>query len=435
MPDSLAWEEVLSLINENIRKIVLSNGVRILLERIPHVRSASLGVFVDVGSRNESATESGMTHFIEHMLFKGTHKFNSIELSNEINRIGGNVNAWTTQEQVAVTAKVVDEHLARAIDLVFDMFQNSIFPPEEIERERNVILEEVKMYDDTPDELVIDLFMDSLYADTPLGQPILGSPDNIRRFGQTDISNYIKSQFSLDRVVVAVAGHMDLRRVEPQLRRLFERLEFPTGPSQPVPAAPPAFKSKNITRRLEQVHFCLGTMAPSRRDDDRFPFALLNTILGGGASSRIFQEVREKRGLAYSIGSFDIQFKDSGCFVISGGTSPRNSAKVVDLCLEEVRKIYSHEVTADELDMAREQLKSGVLLSMESSSSRMNRLAEGEIYHGHFMPVNEVLDRVKRVSLDDVRSVAEKYLKEKPAAFASIAPDKKLDRYLQNLAF
>lgn len=423
------------MINENIRKIVLSNGVRILLERIPHVRSASLGVFVDVGSRNESPTENGMTHFIEHMLFKGTQKFNSIELSQEINRIGGNVNAWTTQEQVAVTAKVVDEHLARAIDLVFDMFQNSIFPPDEIERERNVILEEVKMYDDTPDELVIDLFMDSLYAGTALGQPILGSPDNIRRFGPADISNYINAQFSLDRVVVAVAGHLDLRRVEPQLKRLFERLHFPAKPSQPVSPAPPSFKSQNLTRRLEQVHFCMGSTGPSRRDDDRFAFALLNTILGGGASARIFQEVREKRGLAYSIGSFDMLFKDSGCFVISGGTSPRNSAKVVDLCLKEVRKIYSEEVTADELDMAKEQLKSGMLLSMESSGSRMNRLAETEIYHGSFMPVNEVLDRVKRVTVEDVRRVAEKYLKDKPAAFSSIAPDKKLDKYLQNLAF
>jgi predicted Zn-dependent peptidase len=423
------------LTTENIRKIVLSNGIRIVLERIPYVRSASIGVFVDVGSRNETRAESGLTHFIEHMLFKGTGKYNSMELSQEINRVGGNVNAWTTQEQVAITAKVVDEHLARAIDLVHDMFLNSIFAAEEIERERNVILEEVKMYDDTPDELVVDVFMDNLFAGNPLGQPILGSPDNIRRFSRDDIRTYIGKEFSPDRVVISIAGNFDLRRVEPHLRRLFENVTAQNPAPNPVVSPAPAFKSQNIDRKLKQVHFCMGTTGPSRRDDERFAFAILNTVLGGGASSRIFQEVREKRGLAYSIGSFDILFKDGGCFAISGGTSPRNSAKVVDLCLQQVREVYSTDISQDELEMAKEQLKSGILLSMESSSSRMNRLAECEIYHGHYVPVNLVLERVNSISIDDVRHVAEKYLKDKPVTFAGVAPEKKFDQYLEKLAF
>lgn len=423
------------MITENTRKIVLSNGIRIVLERIPYVRSASLGVYMDVGSRNELPTESGLTHFIEHMLFKGTRKFNSIELNHEINRIGGNVNAWTTQEHVAVTAKVVDEHLARAIDLIYDMFQNSVFEPKEIERERNVILEEIKMYDDTPDELVVDVYMDNLFAGNPLGQPILGSPDNIKRFERDHISEFIRKEFSPDRLVIAIAGHFDLRRVEPQLRRLFETVAPADATPNPPVAPAAAFKSQNISRKLEQVHFCMGTTGPSRRDEDRFAFAIMNTILGGGASSRVFQEVREKRGLAYSIGSFDILFKDSGSFAVSGGTSSRNAAKVVDICLEQVRLMYMQNISQDELEMAKEQLKSGILLGMESSSNRMSRLAENEIYHGTYQPIDGVLERVRRVTIDDVKAVAEKYLKDSPVTFAGIAPEKKFDAYLQGVSF
>jgi predicted Zn-dependent peptidase len=421
--------------NENIRKIVLSNGVRIVLERIPYVRSASLGLYMDVGSRNETIPESGLTHFVEHMLFKGTQKFDALQLSQEINRIGGNVNAWTTQENVALTAKVVDEHIGRAIDLIFEMYHQSVFAPEEIERERNVILEEVKMYDDTPDELVVDVFMDNLFAGNPLGQPILGSPENIRRFNREDLRQFIGKEFSPDRLVIAIAGNFDLRRVEPQLRRLFETLVGPGAVHNPLVSPVAAFKSSNIDRKLEQVHFCLGTTGPSRTSDDRFAFSILSTVLGGGASSRIFQEVREKRGLAYSIGSFDVMFKDSGCFAISGGTSPRNAAKVVDICLEQVKKAYAENISIDELESAKEQIKSSVLLGMESSSYRMSRLAESELNFGHFIPVDRVLERVNDVTIENVRAVAEKYLREKPVTFAGVAPEKKFDPYLQNIAF
>ncbi len=420
---------------ESIRKIVLSNGIRIVLERIPYVRSASLGLYMDVGSRNETTTESGLTHFIEHMFFKGTDKYNPVQLSQEINRIGGNVNAWTTQENVVLTAKVVDEHIGRAIDLLHDMYRNSIFAADEIDRERNVILEEVKMYDDTPDELVVDVFMDKLYAGNPLGQPILGSPENIQRFCREDLQNFVGKEFSPSRLVIAIAGNFDLRRVEPHLRRLFESVPAPDSEQNPLVPPAPAFQSHNIDRKLKQVHFCMGTTGPSRGNDDRFPFAILNTILGGGASSRIFQEVREKRGLAYSIGSFDVLFKDSGCFAVSGGTSPRNAAKVVDICLEQVKLAYSADITQDELESAKEQLKSGILLGMESSSNRMSRLAESELNHGRFIPVNDVLERVQKITINEVRHVAEKYLKDKPVTFAGIAPEKKFEPYLQKIAF
>lgn len=424
------------MITENIRKIVLDNGVRILFERIPYLRSASIGVYFDVGSRNETTTESGMTHFIEHMLFKGTQRFDALTLSQEINRVGGNVNAWTTQEHVAVTAKVVDEHIARTIELLFDMVNDSIFAPEEIDRERNVILEEVKMYDDTPDELVIDVFMDQLYEGNALGQPILGSTANIERFNREELCAYARRELSTDRMVVAIAGNFDLRRVEPQLRRLFGSIA-PTTPAahNPVATPRPAYRSRNINRRLEQVYFCLGGDAPHRTSEDRFAFTLLNTIVGAGGSSRIFHEVREKRGLAYSIGTFDVMFKDCGCFAVSGGTSPANVGKVVDLSLAEVKRAYTEPVSADELESAREQVKSSILLGMESSSYRMSRLAETEITFGEYVPLNTALDRYRNVTIDDVRTVAEKYLRDKEVTFASVAPDKKVEKYLTGMRF
>jgi predicted Zn-dependent peptidase len=420
---------------ENIRKIVLPNGVRIVLERIPYVRSASVGLWIDVGSRNEQEPEGGLTHFIEHMFFKGTSTKNAFQLSNEMNFIGGNVNAFTTQENICISAKVVDEHLSRAIDLLYEMYRDSVFDPQEIERERNVILEEVKMYDDTPDELVIDVFMDHLYAGNPLGRPILGLPENIRTFQRGDLQKFVTKEFAPDRLVISIAGNFDLRRVEPQLRRLFDPISPNGWERNPIVHPSPAYQSFNVDRKLSQVHFCMGTDAPDRTNDDRFAFAILNTILGGGTSSRIFQEVREKRGLAYSIGSFDISFKDSGCFAISGGSGPRNITKVLDLCLAEVKRIYTEPVDEEEVLSAKEQIKSSIVLGMENSSNRMSRLAECEIYFNEYVPVDYVLNRVKAVTVDDVHRVAEKYLKDRPVSFASIGPEKKFEPYLAGMAF
>lgn len=420
---------------ESIKKIVLPNGLRILLERIPYVRSASVGVWLDVGSRNESEPEGGLSHFIEHMFFKGTRAKNALQLSNEMNWIGGNFNAFTTHENVCISAKVVDEHLSRAIDLLSEMFLDSAFAPEEIDRERNVILEEVKMYDDTPDELVFDLFMKYMYADNSLGRPILGTPENIHVFKQSDICRYVGKEFAPDRVVVSIAGNFDLRRIEPQLRRIFEPINPNGWERNQVHAPTPTFKSHNEDRKLEQVHFCMGTEAPTRSSDERFAFAVLNTVLGGGTSSRIFQEVREKRGLAYSIGSFDMSFKDSGCFTISGGSSPRHIQKVLKICLDEVKKIYQEDITEQELDNAKQQIKTSVILGMENSSTRMSRLAETEIYFGDYITMDQVISRVEGVTTSDVREIAERYLKDKQITFASIGPEKKFEPYLGGLTF
>lgn len=420
---------------EQIQKIVLPNGVRILLERIPHLRSASVGIWLDVGSRNETESESGLSHFIEHMLFKGTSTHSALQLSHEMNLLGGNFNAFTSQENLCLNAKVIDEHVGAAIDLLAEMLLDSVYDEGEIERERNVILEEVKMYDDTPDEHVIDIFMDHFYAGNPLGRPILGPPENIRRFSRQDIRRFASREFAPDRIVIAIAGSFDPAAIEARLRRLFEPVSPNGHERNPVVAPSPAYRSHNVEKKLAQVHFCMGTDGPARTSDDRFAFAVMSTILGGGSSSRIFQEVREKRGLAYSIGSMDFAFKDTGCFTVSGGTGPRNAQRVVCLCLDEVKKIYREAVTEEELASAREQIRSGMLLGMESSSSRMSRMAECELYFGEYIPVEYSVRRIMEVTRDDVQRVAEKYLKDRPVTFASIGPEKKFEPYLCGLAF
>jgi predicted Zn-dependent peptidase len=420
---------------ESIKRIVLSNGVRILLERIPYVRSASIGLWLDVGSRNEIDPEAGLSHFIEHMFFKGTKTKNAYQLSNDMNCIGGNVNAFTTQENICLTAKVVDEHLSHAIDLLSEIYLDSAFDPLEIDRERNVILEEVKMYDDTPDELVVDHFMNHLYAENPLGRPILGPPENIHAFAQNDIWRFISKEFAPDRIIISIAGNFDMRRIEPQLRRIFEGIS-PNGRERNQLLSPaPTYRSFNEDRRLEQVHFCMGTDAPSRTSDERFAFSVMNTVLGGGTSSRIFQEVREKQGLAYNIGTFDLSFKDVGCFAVTGGTSPRNIGKVIRICLDEVRRMYVDDVDEDELENAKQQIKSAIVLGMENSSNRMSRLAECEIYFGDYIPVDYVIQRIETVTGDDVRQMAEKYLKDRPVTFASIGPEKRFQPFLGGLKF
>jgi predicted Zn-dependent peptidase len=420
---------------DHIRKIVLPNGVRILCERIPYVRSASIGIWLDVGSRNEEEPENGLSHFIEHMFFKGTESMDAYRLSSEMNQIGGNVNAFTTQEQICISGKVVDEHVARAIDLTSEICLHSAFQKEEIRRERNVVLEEVKMYNDTPDELVVDHFMALLYEGNPLGRPILGPPQNIERFQRDDILRFREREFAPDRIVIAIAGNFDLRRVEPQLRRIFEPVNPNGWERNPLTPPAPAYRSHNEERKLEQVHFCMGTDAPRRNSEDRFAFAVLNTILGGGPASRIFQEVREQRGLAYSIGSFDSAFKDAGCFAITGGSSPKTIQKVINLCMDEVRKICTEEVTDEELSSAKEQIKSAVVLGMENSSSRMGRLAETELFFGEYIPVDYTLSRVNAVTKVDLLEVAARYLQGRPVAFASIGQEKKFEPFLNGLTF
>lgn len=421
--------------NGKHHKKVFKNGVRLLWERVPNVRSVSIGIWVDVGSRNENEDENGISHFIEHMLFKGTSRLNSERISAAINAIGGNVNAFTTQEDICLHARVVDRRLPQTIELLSQLLLDSKFAAQELERERNVILEEVKMYNDTPDELVVDLFTHNLWRGNSLGRPILGSVDTLRSFRRSDLLKYRDREFGPERVVIALAGNFDPRAVERQFSELFDALS--TNGTQPnrVATPSPTFSRRCEVRDLEQTHFCIGTLGPERSSEDRYAFSLLNLILGGGSGSRLFLEIREKRGLAYAIHSFNGGFKDTGMFAITGGTSPKQVDQVLGLVFRELGRICDKLPSAAELRLAKEQMTTALLLGLESTHSRMIRLAESELSFGHYVSVEETMRRVEAVKPRDILHHARKYLKSKPVAFSAIGASDLSEKTLEGMTF
>ncbi|HEX7125989.1 MAG TPA: pitrilysin family protein [Thermodesulfobacteriota bacterium] len=387
------------------RKTVLPNGVRIISEQVPHVPSVTIGLWAMVGSRNEQAEKNGISHFVEHMLFKGTPGRDALAISKAIESVGGVLNAFTTREYTCVYAKVLPQHTELAVDILADAFLHSTFLPEELEKERKVILQEIGMVEDTPDDWVHDLFSESFWPDHPLGRPILGTAPILESLGRDDLVDYFSGYFWPEGLLISAAGAID----HDHLVRLAERhfvLER-TAP-RPAPQKPPLpTRSVAIRRKnLEQVHLCLGTVGIPQTHPLREAGYMLNTVLGGSMSSRLFQEIREKRGLAYSVYSFLSTYADAGQFGVYAGTGAENVTQVIDLVLTELRAIKRNSITPTELASAKEQLKGSFLLSLESSDSRMDRLARDEIYYGRHYPVEEVVADIDRVTLDDLHAVA-----------------------------
>ena len=408
--------------NSTIKKRVLKNGVRLLTERIDSVRSVSIGLWLEVGSQDETPRQNGLAHCIEHMFFKGTPKRDVMQIATEINNLGGYVNAYTSQEVICLHAKVVDDKLQDGLDLLADILTHSEFSQAELERERNVILEEIRMYDDTPDEQVFDNFTNVIWKNNPLGRPILGVPNTVSKFKSKDINAFCKKHFTPNRLIVSVAGNFDQRKLNRLLDRYFS--DFGKRAAKPKYKTPKAkYDQLQIKRPLEQTHFCIGTESIKKTSADRFGFALMNLILGGGMSSRIFQEVREKRGLAYSVGSHYRPYQDTGYFVVYGGTGKGLLNEVLDVVLGEVKKIYSEPVSDIELQSAKDAFKGSILLGLENTNTRMTRMAEQEMTFGSFVGVDEVIQKIEKVSVRDVQRIAKKYLKDKPVAISTIGPD------------
>jgi predicted Zn-dependent peptidase len=401
----------------------LRNGVRLLLEPMPNVRSASAGLWLEVGSRDETSAESGICHVIEHMFFKGSQNRDVLEMNDAMNRLGGHFNAFTSQEIVCLHARLIDEQLAGGLDLLAELLLSPRYPEDELQRERNVILEECKMIEDTPDDLVMELFHQAIWGDHPVGRPVIGRPETISSFQRDGLMRFAADNFSPERLIVSVAGAMDHQAVRAQCERLFG--DMPSTPERPNSQVAPqgAFQRRVREKDIEQAQFCLGSIGPSRPDEDRYRFAALNTILGGGMSSRIYKEVREKRGLAYSVGSLAAGFRDTGYFGIAGGTSPEHLETVIELSLRETRALYAEDARPDELELAKEQLKTSIVFALENTGARMTRMAEQEIYYGRFTAVDEILSRIEAVTLRDVREAAAKWLQDAPPAFALVAPD------------
>jgi predicted Zn-dependent peptidase len=404
-----------------IRRTVIPSGLRIITEAVPTVRSVAFGIWVGVGSRDETPAQAGATHYLEHLLFKGTHRRSALEISAAIESVGGEVNAFTTKEFTCYYARVLDRDLPVAVDVASDLVTSSLVTHADVDSERNVVLEEIAMRDDDPTDAVHDLVAERLWGSAPLGRPILGTVQSITSLSRDVINRYYRRRYRPSRVVVAAAGNLDHATVVRLVRSAFEQAGFLDGTAAPEPARigghPPRPNPgvALLERPTEQANVVLAMPGLARTDDRRFALGVLNVVFGGGMSSRLFQEIREKRGLAYSVYSFASHYADTGMFGVYVGCQPAKIDTVIELCREGLSDVAERGITGDELIRGKGQLRGGLVLGLEDNGSRMSRLAKGELVYGELPSVDELLQRIDAVTLDDVRAVAGELLAAAPA--------------------
>jgi len=393
-------------------KTVLDNGIRVVSHEMPEHRSVSLGIWVENGSRHESAAQNGISHFIEHLLFKGTERRSAAQIAEEMDAVGGVLNAFTSKEHTCYYAKVLDENLPLAVDLLTDIFLHSNFDAEEIERERSVILQEISQAEDTPDDFVHDLFSLDFFKDHPIARPICGREETVNSFQRADFLDFFKVRYKPRRVIVAAAGNFRHDALARQMGELLGGVtdgangaELPALDGERVPVMGSGVYPHN--KALEQAHLCLGVAGIPQAHPKRYIAYVLNTLLGGGMSSRLFQEIREKRGKAYSVYSFSSSYKDAGYFGVYAGTSVESSAEVVELILQELKKMAAGEIREEELNRTRGQLVGSMMLGLESTDSWMSHIARNEIYYGQPVATEEICQRIRAVSRDDVVELAD----------------------------
>ncbi|UCA52573.1 insulinase family protein [Streptomyces sp. WA6-1-16] len=419
-----------------VRRTVLPGGLRIVTETLPSVRSATFGIWANVGSRDETPTLNGATHYLEHLLFKGTAKRTALDISSAIDAVGGEMNAFTAKEYTCYYARVLDTDLPLAIDVVCDMLTGSLIAPEDVDAERGVILEEIAMTEDDPGDCVHDLFAHTMLGDTPLGRPVLGTVDTINALNRGQIARFYKKHYDPTHLVVAAAGNVDHATVVRQVRRAFEKAGAlsrtdagPMAPREGSRTLRAAGKVELLNRKTEQAHVVLGMPGLARTDDRRWALGVLNTALGGGMSSRLFQEVREKRGLAYSVYSYTSGFADCGLFGVYAGCRPSQVHDVLKICRDELDRVATHGLDDDEITRAIGQLSGSTVLGLEDTGALMNRIGKSELCWGEQMSVDDMLARIAEVTPDDVRDVAGELLSRRPS-LSVIGPlkDKQADR-------
>jgi predicted Zn-dependent peptidase len=388
-----------------VTREILDNGLRLITETMPHVRSVTIGVWLMRGSRHESDERSGIAHFVEHMLFKGTEDRTAEDIAQAIDSIGGQLDAFTAKEYASYYIKVLDEHLPLAVDLLADIVLRPAFSADEVEREKKVILEEIKMVEDTPDDLVHELFTQHFWEGHPLGRPILGSKETVEAFTAESLLEYFRGAYVARNMIISAAGNLEHARVRELIEKVFGVL---SADGEPLNATPPKVIPQIITRtkELEQSHLCLGTDSYPQRHEDRYVSYILNTVLGGSMSSRLFQNVREKRGLAYAVFSGLSAYRDAGNITIYAGCASDAVGQVIDLCVEELRALKKAPVPEAELRRAKDHLKGSLMLSLENTASRMSHLARQEIYFDRHFGLDETLAGVERVTDADLLRVA-----------------------------
>ena len=395
-----------------VRRTVLPGGLRVVTEAMPSVRSVAVGIWANVGSRDEDLRHGGASHFLEHLLFKGTGKRDAMRIAAEMDAVGGVSNAFTSKEFTCYYARVLDSDLPLAIDILVDMVMSSLLRPPDVDAERGVILEEIAMYDDDPSETVHDEFAKDLFGETPLGRPILGTQESIKAIGRDQVAEYYRDRYVPANLVVSIAGNLDHDVVVELVRAAFAEAGAPATDADPAPpriggpGVPARSGARFISDDTEQANLVLGTLGIARNDDRRFALNVLNTALGGGSSSRLFQEVREKRGMAYAVSSFNAQYADTGLFGVYVGCLPNKTDEVLKICRAELDKVVEDGLTDEEIARGKGQLRGSFVLGLEDSGSRMSRLAKSELVHDGLMPVDEVLSRIDAVTPEEIRSVA-----------------------------
>ncbi|MBC7347609.1 MAG: insulinase family protein [Clostridia bacterium] len=403
------------------QKVQLPNGLRLVVEEVPYFHSVAIGIWVRAGSRNETPAIRGVSHFLEHLLFKGTTRRTAKQIAQELEAVGGVLNAFTTKEYTCFYAKVLAEHLPLAVDVLADMFFNSLMDEKDIEKEKRVVLEEIRMYDDSPDELVHDLFARAVWQDHPLGWSILGSYESVASLDREKIIGYYRDHYTPGNTVVAIAGKVRADKVIAYLSPIFGGRPNQGAAMSYHPPVPHA--AVELTpRETEQVQLCLGT--PGLAQDDSLIYALqiLNNVAGGGLSSRLFQEIREERGLAYSVYSYHSTYHDSGLFTVYAGTGPDSVKEVVRLILRELAKIKKEGITREELRRSQEQMRGSLLLGMENVSNRMSRLGKTELCYGRVITTEEMLEQLSRVTPEEVQYLAERLFLPEKFALTAIGP-------------
>jgi predicted Zn-dependent peptidase len=404
-----------------VNKTILENGIRVISEEIDHVRSVSIGAWVEGGSRHETGLTNGAAHFIEHMLFKGTERRSAFDIASAIDSVGGVMNASTGKEQTSFYIKIPDYHLELAVDLLADLFTGSRFDETEFDRERSVILQEIRMVEDTPDDYIHDFFEGMFWQDHPLGLPILGTKERIEAFRRSDLLEFFQTRYRGNRLVISAAGRLKHNQFVELIRRSFGSL---AGSSVCERTEPPAARPGRAVLRkdLEQVHLIIGSPAPSAVSPERHAGFLLNAVLGGSMSSWLFQEIREKRGLAYAIYSYLTSYMDTGLFGIYAGTGSEKVREILRLVREGMERFSSELLTEKELRSAKDLIKGNFLLGMESTDNRMTGLAKSEICFGRYVPPEEIIERIDAVDREEIRSLAGGLFRPGAMTVAAIGP-------------
>jgi predicted Zn-dependent peptidase len=403
------------------QKVVLDRKVNILIENIPHVRSVAIGFWVNVGSRDEIADINGISHFIEHMMFKGTQKRTAKEIAEALDAVGGFLNAFTTKEYTCYYARVLDEHFDLAAEILSDMIFQPQFNQRDIEKEKNVIIEEIKMYEDTPDELVHDVFAGSMWQEHALGLPVIGSAEVIAGLSRKQLCEFYKKHYTPRNMIISVAGNIEPEKVVDKLKNILDLKKDKVLARKMI--TPLSCKKTNCcNKKTEQVHLCIGTPGFSLDNKNIYTFQVINTILGGGISSRLFQEIREQRGLVYSVFSYHASYHDTGLFCIYAGLSKQNVEQVLDIIFKQIRDIQLNGLKDDELRRAKDQIKGNLYLSLESVSARMSRLGKSQIYLGKVLHPEEIVHKVSEVTPDKIQELALSALKPECFTMATVGP-------------